>query len=207
MYKDTRGFTVVELLVVIVVIGILAAITIVSFTGVQKHARDVSLQSDMKNASQTVELWLAKNGNSVASLLTLYATYGGGYSSWVVGEGADNALTTQLHWNTVPTLPKINVSPGTTIEIIGRYSGGIGDMTAVNDRMRTENLFCIAGAAPGSSYNYRPMSAIHVQYDRMLYYDAAYGKVMTMKELVALHNAGKKVTCEGHVLRWLSTQT
>ena len=38
--KKQTGFTIVELLIVIVVIGILAAITIVAFNGVQQRARD-----------------------------------------------------------------------------------------------------------------------------------------------------------------------
>jgi len=37
-YGLNRGFTIVELLVVIVVIGILAAITVVSYTGISQKA-------------------------------------------------------------------------------------------------------------------------------------------------------------------------
>lgn len=51
-----RGFTVVELLIVIVVIGILAAIVIVGYNGVTKHAVEVSLKSDLQNAASTLEL-------------------------------------------------------------------------------------------------------------------------------------------------------
>jgi prepilin-type N-terminal cleavage/methylation domain-containing protein len=40
MYTKQRGFTIVELLIVIVVIGILAAITIVTFSGVQTRAEN-----------------------------------------------------------------------------------------------------------------------------------------------------------------------
>lgn len=41
MRKSTKGFTIVELLIVIVVIGILAAITIVAYNGIQTRAKNV----------------------------------------------------------------------------------------------------------------------------------------------------------------------
>lgn len=52
-----RGFTIVELLVVIVVIGILAAITIVSYTGISQKAITATLQSDLGNASKQLKLY------------------------------------------------------------------------------------------------------------------------------------------------------
>lgn len=56
MNKSTSGFTIVELLIVIVVIGILAAITIVAYNGVQNRAFDTSIQSDLKNIAQKLEI-------------------------------------------------------------------------------------------------------------------------------------------------------
>ncbi|MEI6851173.1 MAG: type II secretion system protein, partial [Candidatus Saccharibacteria bacterium] len=41
------GFTIVELLVIIVVIGILAAITIISYTGISSRAVTASVKSDI----------------------------------------------------------------------------------------------------------------------------------------------------------------
>ena len=55
------AFTIVELLVVIVVIGILAAITIVSYGGVTGRATIVSLQSDLTNASQQLKMYQVTN--------------------------------------------------------------------------------------------------------------------------------------------------
>ncbi|HCH34560.1 TPA: hypothetical protein DEW05_03470 [Candidatus Saccharibacteria bacterium] len=55
---DTRkGFTIVELLIVIVVIGILAAITIVAFNGVQDRANASALESDFATLKKRLEVF------------------------------------------------------------------------------------------------------------------------------------------------------
>lgn len=56
MKKTTSGFTIVELLIVIVVIGILAAITIVAYNGIQSRTYDTSVQSDLRNIAKQLEV-------------------------------------------------------------------------------------------------------------------------------------------------------
>jgi prepilin-type N-terminal cleavage/methylation domain-containing protein len=56
------AFTIVELLVVIVVIGILAAITIVAYTGISSKATVASLQSDLSNAKKQLALYQVDYG-------------------------------------------------------------------------------------------------------------------------------------------------
>ena len=59
--KKNSGFTIVELLIVIVVIGILAALTIVAYNGIQGRAIAASLQSDLDNASKQLKLFQVDN--------------------------------------------------------------------------------------------------------------------------------------------------
>lgn len=65
MYKPSTkqaGFTIVELLIVIVVIGILAAITIVAYNGIQGRARDAKRHTDLAAIQQGLELYYIDNG-------------------------------------------------------------------------------------------------------------------------------------------------
>jgi prepilin-type N-terminal cleavage/methylation domain-containing protein len=62
MRKSTSGFTIVELLIVIVVIGILAAITIVAYNGIQNRAHDTAIASDLRNFAGKAGEFNAING-------------------------------------------------------------------------------------------------------------------------------------------------
>jgi len=80
-YKKQTGFTIVELLIVIVVIGILAAITIVAYNGVQANAKDASLKTTIEQLQKAVELYNAQYGNyPITSASPL--TNGGGQTTY-----------------------------------------------------------------------------------------------------------------------------
>lgn len=53
------AFTIVELLIVIVVIAILAAVTVVAYSGVQNRTYDSAVQSDLANIAKKYELYKA----------------------------------------------------------------------------------------------------------------------------------------------------
>lgn len=60
--RNNHGFTIVELLIVIVVIGILAALVLNSFAGVQERARDTERRTDLNSVSTQLEVYYNDNG-------------------------------------------------------------------------------------------------------------------------------------------------
>ena len=62
MHKRNQAFTIVELLIVIVIIAILAAVSIVAYGGMQRRANSTIMQSDLQNAATQLELDKAVKG-------------------------------------------------------------------------------------------------------------------------------------------------
>jgi prepilin-type N-terminal cleavage/methylation domain-containing protein len=60
--RKQQGFTIVELLIVIVVIGILAALVITTFTGIQQKGRNTERTTDIKAMHGQIEAYYAQNG-------------------------------------------------------------------------------------------------------------------------------------------------
>lgn len=63
-YKNVqKGFTIVELLIVIVVIGVLAAIVIVAYNGITSSAHESAVKSDLANFVKRAEIYKVENGS------------------------------------------------------------------------------------------------------------------------------------------------
>lgn len=57
-----KGFTIVELLIVIVVIGILALLVITTYSGIQAKARNAKRQTDIQSIQTQLEAYFSQNG-------------------------------------------------------------------------------------------------------------------------------------------------
>jgi general secretion pathway protein G len=61
MKQYSRGFTIVELLIVIIVIGILASISVVAYRGSQERAEYARAQTDLKHINDALIIYKAQN--------------------------------------------------------------------------------------------------------------------------------------------------
>ena len=69
--RPTRAFTIVELLIVIVVIAILAAITIVAYNGIQNRAYDTTVQADLSSTLKKLQLFYVDNSRYPTAIAEL----------------------------------------------------------------------------------------------------------------------------------------
>lgn len=132
MKTNSRGFTLVELAIVIVIIAILASITIFTYAKVQVNSRDSARSSEMTSISDALERYFGKNGeypscaqmtqsgSQVSSLL------GGLDQSTLVAPSAPSGTT-----NSISTCTDLTSGPGSdTYAYVGDGSTACSTGTA-----------------------------------------------------------------------------
>lgn len=133
--NDRKGFTIVELLIVIVVIGILAAITIVAYNGVQRSARNAQTASAIEAYKKGLMAYAVINGvyPNYSSWVCLGQGYPGGTcwgGNYVETPGISADLRTTMGYN----LPLVGVGGNATGPRYTATTGGVtvdGTATAV----------------------------------------------------------------------------
>jgi len=84
--SKSKGFTIVELLVVIVVIGILAAITIVSYTGITARANTSSAKANAGTVLERLNIYLTEKST------TVYPNFATLKTTWTTSEGTASSI-------------------------------------------------------------------------------------------------------------------
>jgi len=147
--RKNRGFTIVELLIVIVVIAILAAVTTSAYNGIQTRAINTKTLNAVSNWDKILKMYKVIKGTAPISdyncLATASANFpaGSGLGAGECQHGYpstpsfsaiySNALTTDLQSviGTTVTLPSGYLTP---------YSGSIGGATIYVQGLRYNNL-------------------------------------------------------------------
>lgn len=80
---DRRGFTIVELLIVIVLIGILATITVVAYNGIQERAKDAKYHQGAKDLGVALKLHQIEH-DSKKPMIEFVTPQGG--TAWKIDE-------------------------------------------------------------------------------------------------------------------------
>ncbi len=133
MLRSNKGFTLIELMIVVVIIGILAAIAIPNFMGMTNRAKVAQVKSTMHTVQVTAEDFSTRNN--------------GGYPNAAAAVTADGALTfanllpggampanpftaaaTTLDWsNVLGQAPATDAAGGVSLNVVQTVAGGAWD--------------------------------------------------------------------------------
>jgi general secretion pathway protein G len=163
-----KGFTLVEILIVVIILGILAAIVIPQFTNASQNARESSLQSTLQTLRSQIQLYKLQHGDTLPNLVTDWtpftetSTYGNPAQSFgpymqasptnplngctgVVDAGAN------LAGASATTLGSLTVAAGSGFIYDYNSGAGSGLIYGTNGTSATNNTG-IAGTGSGSSF-------------------------------------------------------
>ncbi len=73
MKRNARGFTLVEILIVVIILGILAAIVIPQFTNASNDARNNSVASTLQTARSQIELFKIQHGDTPPATAVMWS--------------------------------------------------------------------------------------------------------------------------------------
>jgi general secretion pathway protein G len=117
--RKSSGFTLVEILIVVIILGILAAIVIPQFTSASTDARKSSLCTQLQSLQQQIALYQLQHKNAYPLLITTGWTVLTEYTdaSGAVSATADATYIYGPYFPTAPTNPLTAAANSTVIAV------------------------------------------------------------------------------------------
>lgn len=94
--RDRDSFTLIELLIVVVIIGILASIAIPKFSSTREKAYFAAMKSDLKNLASQQEIYYSDTYEYTNVVVSLGHVSSSGVNSTIIG-GTDGWSATTTH--------------------------------------------------------------------------------------------------------------
>jgi type IV pilus assembly protein PilA len=78
-YRSSKGFTLVEIMIVVVIIGLLAAMAIPAFQKVRSASQDKAVTNNLRQLSAAGQQYFLESGNTTVNSVLLVGTYSSQY--------------------------------------------------------------------------------------------------------------------------------
>ena len=163
--RHSSAFTIVELLIVIVIIGILAALVVVAYNGIQSRARASAASSALTQAAKKIALWQVDNPSTSPPDLTTAGVTNTDSVSYQYTAGSNGAYcitatvgTTSYYLNTT------TATKPTEGGCSGHGQGGIQPITNLATNPSFETNTNGGGGVNGATFSRQAMSALTGSY-------------------------------------------
>ena len=173
--RNNHGFTIVELLVVIVIIGILAAITIVSYVDITNKANIATVQLDLTNAAKKLNMYYAEHGTYPSDIdnnkcpitpvdnnYCLKASNGSSFAYYSIPPYQDFSLVL-IRGSLSYKITKDTSPVAITESTFAKTWGGVGDETANTIISTSDGGYLASGST--QSYGAGGVDALLIKYD------------------------------------------